>query len=513
MGFNKAQNEAIMHGKGPCQVLAGPGSGKTLTIVNRIKYLIERYEVRPEEILVVTFTRFAAAEMKSRLCSLMGKSNVPVTAGTFHGIYYGILKWAYRLGPDNILSEEEKYRILRRVSEDCGTEAAEEEDFLHDIAEEIGLVKNNGLKIGQFVSKKCRQDTFRELYEKYEAQRKALRKLDFDDMLVLCKDLFVSHPDVLKQWQTKFKYILVDEFQDINRVQYDVIRMLALPENHLFVVGDDDQAIYGFRGADSEFMFRFSEDYPQAKRIILNINYRSSGNIVKNSMKVIGHNEKRFLKEFQSVKENGFCVHVQEVKDPNEEAQYVADEIEKRAELGISYEEMAVLFRIHTDARPVAEEFLERKIPFQMKERLPNLYDHFIAKDICAYFRLALGNIERNDLLQVMNRPKRYIGRDSVASAKPSFEEMRKFYCDKEWMLDRIDQFEWDVKMLRKTAPYAGINYIRKRIGYDDFLKDYAFTRKIDRANLNEVLAELEEAARPFATIEEWFRHIGVCSG
>ena len=445
MGFNKAQNEAIMHGKGPCQVLAGPGSGKTLTIVNRIKYLIERYEVRPEEILVVTFTRFAAAEMKSRLCSLMGKSNVPVTAGTFHGIYYGILKWAYRLGPDNILSEEEKYRILRRVSEDCGTEAAEEEDFLHDIAEEIGLVKNNGLKIGQFVSKKCRQDTFRELYEKYEAQRKALRKLDFDDMLVLCKDLFVSHPDVLKQWQTKF---------------------------------------------------------------ILNINYRSSGNIVKNSMKVIGHNEKRFLKEFQSVKENGFCVHVQEVKDPNEEAQYVADEIEKRAELGISYEEMAVLFRIHTDARPVAEEFLERKIPFQMKERLPNLYDHFIAKDICAYFRLALGNIERNDLLQVMNRPKRYIGRDSVASGKPSFEEMRKFYCDKEWMLDRIDQFEWDVKMLRKTAPYAGINYIRKRIGYDDFLKDYAFTRKIDRANLNEVLAELEEAARPFATIEEWFRHI-----
>ena len=189
------------------------------------------------------------------------------------------------------------------------------------------------------------------------------------------------------------------------------------------------------------------------------------------------------------------------------EVQYYLDEIEKRAELGISYEEMAVLFRIHTDARPVAEEFLERKIPFQMKERLPNLYDHFIAKDICAYFRLALGNIERNDLLQVMNRPKRYIGRDSVASGKPSLKN-EKFYCDKEWMLDRIDQFEWDVKMLRKTAPYAGINYIRKRIGYDDFLKDYAFTRKIDRANLNEVLAELEEAARPFATIEEWFRHI-----
>lgn len=508
MGFNKAQSEAIEHGRGPCLVLAGPGSGKTLTIVNRIKYLIEKHKVRPEEILVVTFTRFAAAEMKSRLCKLMGRSDVPVTAGTFHGIYYGILKWAYRLGPDNILSEEEKYRILRSVSQECESEVLEEEDFLRDIAEEIGLVKNNGLKVEQFVSKKCRQDTFRELYAKYEAKRKSLRKLDFDDMLTVCKELFERHPEVLAQWQTKFKYILIDEFQDINRVQYDVIRMLALPENNLFAVGDDDQAIYGFRGADSEFMFRFSTDYPQAKRILLDVNYRSSGNIVRNSMKVIGHNEKRFEKTFQPVKDNGSCVHVQEVKDPNEEAQYIADEVEKRAAEGIPYEDMAVLFRIHTDARPVAEEFLERKIPLQMKERLPNLYDHFIAKDICAYFRLALGNMERNDLLQIMNRPKRYLGRDSVGSGTPSFEEMRKFYCDKEWMLDRIDQLEWDIKMLRKTAPYAGINYIRKRIGYDDFLKDYAFARKIDRADLNEVLAELEEAARPFATIEEWFRHI-----
>ena len=137
MGFNKAQNEAIMHGKGPCQVLAGPGSGKTLTIVNRIKYLIERYEVRPEEILVVTFTRFAAAEMKSRLCSLMGKSNVPVTAGTFHGIYYGILKWAYRLGPDNILSEEEKYAILKEMTLEFGQELAQEGDFQEDVAKKI----------------------------------------------------------------------------------------------------------------------------------------------------------------------------------------------------------------------------------------------------------------------------------------------------------------------------------------------------------------------------------------
>ena len=281
MKKNPSQLRAIAHLSGPMMVLAGPGSGKTSVIVERTAYMTGEGEIPASSVLVVTFSRAAAKEMRERFLKFTGQTSTAVTFGTFHGVFYGILKQAYGLSAGNILSEEEKYRILRRVSEDCGTEAAEEEDFLHDIAEEIGLVKNNGLKIGQFVSKKCRQDTFRELYEKYEAQRKAVRKLDFDDMLVLCKDLFVSHPDVLKQWQTKFKYILVDEFQDINRVQYDVIRMLALPENNLFVVGDDDQAIYGFRGADSEFMFRFSEDYPQAKRIILNINYRSSGNIAK----------------------------------------------------------------------------------------------------------------------------------------------------------------------------------------------------------------------------------------
>lgn len=508
MGFNQEQKKAVLHGPGPCLVLAGPGSGKTLTIVNRIKNLIEEYHVRPEEILVVTFTRFAAAEMKSRLCSLMGKKNLPVTAGTFHGIYYGILKWAYRFGTENILSEEEKYQIIRAAASKQEMEVFDEEDFLKDIAEEIGKIKNNRLNVEEFVSSKCSADAFREIYQAYESHRKSLRKIDFDDMLVLCYDLFTARPDVLAMWQKKFRYILIDEFQDINRVQYDVIRMLALPENNLFVVGDDDQAIYGFRGADSELMFRFCDDYPDAQRIVLGMNYRSTGNIVRNSLKVIENNEKRFKKDLKAFKDGGQCVHVQETRDPNEEAEYVADEIEKRIRDGIPAEETAVLFRIHTDARPVVEELLKRKIPFQMKEHLPNLYEHFIAKDIMAYFRLAEGTAERKDLLQVMNRPKRYLGRDSLGSGKPSFEEMRKFYCDKEWMMDRIDQFEWDVKMLRKMAPFAAIQYIRKRIGYDDFLKDYAFTKKMERSELNEILFEIEEASRPFAEIGEWFRHV-----
>lgn len=508
MGFNEAQTQAIQHTDGPCLVLAGPGSGKTLTIVNRVKYLIEKQKVRPEEILVVTFTRFAAAEMKSRLCLVMGKRDLPVTVGTFHGIYYGILKWAYRMNQENILSETEKYQILRGVINKERMEIFDEEDFIQDIAAEIGKVKNNRIPLEEFVSEKCSADAFRNIYCNYEQHRKELKKIDFDDMLVLCYELFRSRPDVLAQWQKKFGYVLIDEFQDINRIQYDVIRMLAQPENNLFVVGDDDQAIYGFRGADSELMLGFGKDYPNAKQILLGMNYRSTANIVQNSLKLIENNVERYSKKLEANREGGSCLHIQEVKDPVEEAEYVLEEIERCKENGIKEEEIAILFRVHTDARAVVEAMVERKIPFQMKEHLPNIYEHFIAKDIMAYFRLSTGIRRRQDFLQVMNRPKRYLGRDSVAGAKVSFEDMRKFYCDKDWMIDRIDQFEWDVKMLMKMAPYAAIQYIRKRIGYDDFLKEYAFTHQINRSDLNEVLAEIEEAAKAFSSVEEWFAHV-----
>lgn len=509
MSFSKAQTEAVTHGKGPCLVLAGPGSGKTLTIVNRMKYLIEELKVRPEEILVITFTKYAAAEMKNRFVKLMENKALPVTVGTFHGIYYGILKWAYRFGPQNILSEEEKYQLIRHVvNQQENIEIFDEEDFLQEIATEIGKIKNNRLDIEVYKSAKCDANAFRNIYRQYEAERKKVRKIDFDDMLVLCYELFITRADILKMWQDKFRFILIDEFQDINQVQYDVIKMLAAPQDNLFAVGDDDQSIYGFRGADAKLMFQFKKDFPDAKQILLDINYRSTSNIVENALKVIGHNEVRFDKAIRAKKQAGASLHVQEVRDPAEEGSYILDEIQARIESGVNPEEIAVLFRIHTDARPLVEGLLERQIPFQMREHMPNIYNHFIAKDIRTYFKMALGSRERQDFLQIMNRPKRYIGRDSLSGRTASFEDLRKFYCDKEWMQDRVDQFEWDLKMLVKMAPYAAIQYLRKRIGYDDFLREYAKERKIQTGDMFDVMAELEEAARPYATLEEWFNHV-----
>ncbi len=510
MGFNKAQKEAITQKDGPIMVLAGPGSGKTLVITRRIEYLIRHHKVKPEEILVVTFTKAATAEMRERFLRLMEGKYLPVTFGTFHGIYYGILKWAYRLNADNILSEEEKGTIIREAAEGLEEELEidDEKEFLSGISSEIGSIKNNRLDLDSFESNQCSPEAFRSIYREYERIRNRRRKLDFDDMLVLCYDLFKKRPDILKKWQQRYTYILIDEFQDINQVQYDVIRMLAAPQNNLFIVGDDDQSIYKFRGARPEIMLGFKKDYEDAKEILLDVNYRSTKNIVYGAQKVIMKNRSRYEKKIVTLNEKGENVHIQETRNPVEESRYVLGQISEELKKGVPLSEIAVLYRTAMEPRALVETLMEYNIPFQMKEHVPNLYEHFIGRNLCAYLRMATGKRERKDFLEVMNRPIRYISRSAVENGEVSFESLRKFYCDKEWMLDRIDQLDVDLRILKQMTPYAAIQYIRKKIGYDDFLRDYALTHKMKLEDLTEVLHEIQERAKEYKTIEEWFAHI-----
>ena len=508
MGFNEAQTKAICHKNGPAMVLAGPGSGKTLVITRRVEYLIKKHGVRPEQILVITFTKAAAKEMRERFTRITKDERFPVTFGTFHGIYYGILKWAYRMNASNIFSEEEKTALLREVIAGMELEMEDEKEFLQGIASEIGQIKNNRLLLEAYESCSCSDQMFRQIYEEYERRRKLLKKIDFDDMLVLCYELFQKRPDILQMWQKKFQYILIDEFQDINQVQYDVIRMLALPENNLFIVGDDDQSIYRFRGARPEIMLGFSRDYPNAKSIILDVNYRSTKAVVSAARRVIERNKNRYQKEIVTVNEQGDNVHIQEVRHPVEESHYVREQIAKAVAAGIEPSQIAVLYRTNTEPRALVETFMEYHIPFQMKEHLPNLYEHFIGRDFQAYMRMALGGRDRGDFLMIMNRPNRYIGRDSVEPGAISFENLRKYYMEKDWMVDRIDQLEVDLKVISRMTPYAAIQYIRKSVGYDLFLNEYAIKRKMKLEDLQEMIREMEERAKEFKTIEEWFAHI-----
>lgn len=512
MSLNHAQTEAVAHNKGPCMVLAGPGSGKTLTIAKRIEYLIMKHKVRPEEILVITFTKYAAWEMKNRTRSICGPSSYAVTFGTFHGIYYGILKWAYRLNQSNLLSDEEKYRILRKILPgidwDQEPEADEEKDYLQELAIEIGNVKNNCMDIEEYEPVKYTTEKFRKLYRTYEETKKKYRKIDFEDMLIQCRDLFMKRPDILKKWQEKFQYILVDEFQDVNQAQYDVVRMLAAPQDNLFVVGDDDQSVYGFRGAKPGIMKEFMKDYPKARQILLDVNYRSSGYIVKGALRVIGNNKIRFEKKIEAFRKPDETVHVQEVKDPVQEAEYVLERIREYREKGVSYTEMAVLYRTNVDARAMSELMTEYQIPFVMKEHLNNIYEHFIALDMISYLRLSQGEYDRKYFLQIANRPNRYLTRESMKTGNVSYESLRRYYRDKDWMVDRIDQLEWDMKMICDKTPYAAIQYIRKRMGYDEFLKEYAAYRKISSEDLFAVLEEIWQNSKGYGTIKEWFEHI-----
>lgn len=508
MGFNEAQTKAICHKNGPAMVLAGPGSGKTLVITRRVEYLIKKYGVRPEQILVITFTKAAAKEMRERFARITKEDRFPVTFGTFHGIYYGILKWAYRMNASNIFSEEEKMMLLREVIAGMELEIEDEKEFLQGIASEIGQIKNNRLSLEEYESSNCSDQMFCQIYEEYERRRKLLKKIDFDDMLVLCYELFQKRPDILQMWQKKFQYILIDEFQDINQVQYDVIRMLALPENNLFIVGDDDQSIYRFRGARPEIMLGFSKDYPNAKSIILDVNYRSTKAVVSAARRVIERNKNRYQKEIITVNEQGDNVHIQEVRHPVEESHYVREQIAKAVAAGTEPSQIAVLYRTNTEPRALVETFMEYHIPFQMKEHLPNLYEHFIGRDFQAYMRMALGGRDRGDFLMIMNRPNRYIGRDSVDRGEISFENLRKYYMEKDWMVDRIDQLEVDLKVISRMTPYAAIQYIRKSVGYDLFLNEYAIKRKMKLEDLQELIREMEERAKEFKTIEEWFSHI-----
>ena len=471
-----------------------------------------KHKVRPEEILVITFTKYAAWEMKNRTRSICGPSSYAVTFGTFHGIYYGILKWAYRLNQSNLLSDEEKYRILREILPgidwDQEPEADEEKDYLQELAIEIGNVKNNCMDIEEYEPVKYTTEKFRKLYRTYEETKKKYRKIDFEDMLIQCRDLFMKRPDILKKWQEKFQYILVDEFQDVNQAQYDVVRMLAAPQDNLFVVGDDDQSVYGFRGAKPGIMKEFMKDYPKARQILLDVNYRSSGYIVKGALRVIGNNKIRFEKKIEAFRKPDETVHVQEVKDPVQEAEYVLERIREYREKGVSYTEMAVLYRTNVDARAMSELMTEYQIPFVMKEHLNNIYEHFIALDMISYLRLSQGEYDRKYFLQIANRPNRYLTRESMKTGNVSYESLRRYYRDKDWMVDRIDQLEWDMKMICDKTPYAAIQYIRKRMGYDEFLKEYAAYRKISSEDLFAVLEEIWQNSKGYGTIKEWFEHI-----
>lgn len=505
--LSRAQKEAITHKDGPMMVLAGPGSGKTLVITKRVQYLIGHYKVRPEHILVITFTRAAASEMKERFQRLAGKS-LPVSFGTFHSVFFTILKHAYGYRAENILPESKKYDLIREIIYDRHLEIDDEGDFIRSVIQEISLVKGQMLSLDYYYSSSCGDDVFRQLYESYEKKLHANRWIDFDDILVYTYELLKERKDIRSAWQKKFPYILIDEFQDINKVQYEIVRMLSEPNHNLFIVGDDDQSIYKFRGARPELMLGFPKDYPEAKQVTLNLNFRSGKEIVELAEKIICHNEKRFPKAMESFQGELHPVEIRRFKDQREENRHIVYTIREEMGKKTPLSQIAVLTRTNQGPRQLIGALMAYNIPFCMRDAVPNLFDHWIAKNIIDYMRLAMGDRRRSTFLRVMNRPKRYISREYLTEPEVSFDDLLEKTKDKPWLYDYIEEMKEDIRILSRMSPKAAITYIRKSIGYNAYLSEYARFRRMQEEELTQVLEELQDSAKGFDTYEEWFDYI-----
>ena len=537
MDFNQAQMTALEHRDGPMMVLAGPGSGKTTVITHRIKRLLEA-GVDPSGILVITFTKAAATEMKERFLRLAREEDEKrkqaeqgakcaqrtggsrtgaekpffgtadpgprrreacgtsleaagsrVSFGTFHSVFYHILKWAYRFPAGNVISGEEKRQYFKKFLDESEMEVEDEAEFISSIINEISYVKGERLDLKYYYSQNCPEE------------------IDFDDMLVMCHELFTERKDILAAWQKKFKYILVDEFQDINLLQYQVVRMLALPENNLFIVGDDDQSIYRFRGAKPEIMLGFEKDFPGTKRVLLGTNYRSTKEIVETSLRLIEHNKVRFEKKLEPFRGSGRPVDFRVFDNPGHEMDTVAQSIRAYHDAGYQWSEIAVLFRTGANSGLMAERLMGYNIPFKLRDVIPNLYSHWIAKDLFAYMEIVAGSRKRSDFYRIMNRPNRYFSRDAFDTPIVSFDRLKSFYQDRDWMEERICDLEADLRAMAPLKPVAAVNYIRKAIGYDDYLRSYAEFRRMKPEELFETADKLAESAAEFATFVEWKEH------
>ena len=512
--FTKSQSEAIRHQDGPLLVLAGPGSGKTTVVTKRVQYLVQDCHISPSSILVITFTKAAATEMKERFLRLMEQSEEKpqgygnVLFGTFHAVFFNILKLSYGFTAANILREETRYQYMKEIVDRLKLEIDDENEFISGVLGEISLIKNERISLEHYFSKNCAEDIFRKIFASYEQRKRNARLIDFDDMLSYTWELLTKRPDILEAWQKKFRYILVDEFQDINRLQYDILRLLAQLENNLFIVGDDDQSIYRFRGAKPEIMLNFQKDFPTAGRVLLNDNFRSTRQIVNAAGRVIRKNQSRFAKEITARGGEGPGVRILAFEDQQQECLYLLKEMQEYKKNGGAWQQMAVLYRTNTQPRLLIQKFMEFNVPFRVRDQVPNLFEHWIAKNLFCYIRLACGSKLRKDLLPVLNRPKRYMNRECLNDEIICWEYMMDYYKDKPYVCDKIERLQYDLKMLGRMGPFAAINYIRHVMGYEEYLKEYAEFRRMNAEDLMEVLNELQESARAYKTYDEWFAYM-----
>lgn len=504
--LNTAQQKAVCHETGPMLVLAGPGSGKTTVLLCRISRLLERGLAKPQEILALTFSKAAAEEMKSRFENLNGASGV--SFGTFHSIFFRILRSRYGWNVEQIFQEEERRNILRNSIEAEKWDIPDLEEYISQFFSQLSLMNSELEQPNRFTPVGMPVEEFRKLYRAYEGYKERHEKLDFDDMLTQCYQLLREDAAVREYWQRKYKFILVDEFQDVNQAQFACLQILAEKHQNLFVVGDDDQSIYAFRGARPDFLLHFPTLYPAAKKVALNTNYRSTERIVNLAERVIGNNEVRFVKNMKGIGEAGDKVTFFLAEDAAKEAAHIAEKIGRLLDEGVPLTEIAVIYRTNLQGGAFARELYKRGIPYDLRDNSGNVYEHWVAKDLLAYLLLAENEESDSALRRILNKPKRYIGKDLLAEAETMpYTLLRSFFvCPslKGWQEENLENLRIDLNQIRKRTPYDALKYIRKVIGYDEYLEEFAAYRRTSAQVLQEIADEIMETAKDCADVRSF---------
>lgn len=386
-------------------------------------------------------------------------------------------------------------------------EYPDENEMVTGIISEISRVKSNRLCIDTYEAVSCPAATFRLIYKKYENMLISRRMIDYDDMIIMCYELLSKRADYRKAWQDKYKYILVDEFQDINKAQYDTIKLIAGKQANLFVVGDDDQSIYAFRGSKPDIMLGLSTEYRDIVQMYLNTNYRCSSEIVAGARSLIEYNKVRFAKDIRSC---GMCsgrIKVCKMADIEEEALYLSKEVRELIADGIKPEEIAVISRTNIISNIYYTRLNSDGVACRTLTAVHNIYDSWLMQDIAAYMRLSQGMYDKENAVRIINKPSRYIKR-ALITQPFNFEHLRKCYDGDEGLIKIINDMQFDIKMLSHMSPYAAVNYILKGIGYEDYINEEIIRKRLNKEEVYAKLTEIKTLSRKYMDIKQWLKYI-----
>ena len=471
------QLRAVSHINGPAIVLAGPGSGKTKVIVERLRYMIENHHIPPSSILVITFTKAAAIEMQYRFLKITDSSYPEVVFGTFHSVFYKIIRNSKSKNENKIeiATEKNKYEILRDgLSMLRGSGKIDDRTYedalleLSDIISEISRIKNLGITPQDSIESLSVSKVFPDIFKFYNNRLVEFGMIDFDDMILRCKKILEESESIRKTWQERFKFILIDEYQDINPVQYSVVRLLLGDSNNIFAVGDDDQSIYGFRGSDPKIMLDFKKSFENydPKFINLQINYRCGSDILSNALKVIDANTVRFKKDLTAFEGNGRgAVVTRRYESRSIQNNNIALFLKKHMD---KLSDIAILYRTNSEAAQLAMVLNEYGIPTSIDEQKHSLFCDKAVELCISYISFAYNGRSRGDFYRIINKPMRYISRDCASSEVIKESDLLRYYKGNSNRLKTLRDFFSQINMISHLRPSLMVRFIRRSVGINE---------------------------------------------